>query len=134
VVTAGNVNDCTVFGHVVAAIREPRQRPERPRTRPDCVIADKACSSRVTRCHLRGSGITATIPKRADRQAGRARRGSRGGRPPTFNPATYRHRNVVERCIGKTQALPRHRHQIRQTRPPLPSTLTLVSRLLWLNT
>nr|WP_227023276.1 transposase [Actinomadura rubrobrunea] len=41
------------------------------------------------------------MPERADQQAGRVRRGSRGGRPPTFDPAVYKRRNVVERCIGR---------------------------------
>jgi len=43
----------------------------------------------------------ATIPERTDQQAGRRRRGHRGGRPPAFDPNTYRRRNVVERCINR---------------------------------
>ncbi|GGY32657.1 hypothetical protein GCM10010299_43810 [Streptomyces tanashiensis] len=31
----------------------------------------------------------------------RARRGSRGGRPPAFDRETYKHRNVVERCFNR---------------------------------
>jgi transposase len=43
----------------------------------------------------------ATIPERTDQQAGRRRRGHRGGRPPAFDPNSYRRRNVVERCINR---------------------------------
>jgi hypothetical protein len=50
------------------------------------VIADKAYSSAAIRRSLRDRGIAATIPERTDQQAGRARRGSRGGRPPVFDP------------------------------------------------
>ncbi|WP_425544525.1 IS5 family transposase, partial [Actinomadura kijaniata] len=101
VVTAGNVNDCAVFDQVMTGIQVPRPGPGRPRTRPDHVIADKAYSSRAIRAHLRNRRIRATIPERADQQAGRRRRGSRGGRPPVFDPAAYRRRNVVERCINR---------------------------------
>ena len=30
-----------------------------------------------------------------------AGRGSRGGRPPAFDPNSYPHRNVVERCLNR---------------------------------
>ena len=39
----------------------------------------------------------ATTPTPSDQQGHRQRRGSRGGRPPTFDAATYRGRNVIER-------------------------------------
>ncbi|MEV5827992.1 hypothetical protein AB0L25_20745 [Spirillospora sp. NPDC052242] len=62
------------------------------------VIADTAYSSAAIRRTLRERGIAATIPERADQKAGRARRGlNTGGRPPAFDPALYRRRNVVER-------------------------------------
>lgn len=38
--SGGNVNDCTRFAHVMAAIRVGRPGPGRPRVRPDHVIAD----------------------------------------------------------------------------------------------
>jgi transposase len=43
----------------------------------------------------------ATIPERRDQQANRARRGSRGGRPPAFDKVAYKRRNVVERCLNR---------------------------------
>ena len=50
------------------------------------------------RCrHLRERRIVAVIPEPADQQGHRKRRGARGGRPPAFDRADYRNRNVVER-------------------------------------
>lgn len=69
----------------------------RPRTRPDRLRGDKAYSSRAIRTHLRQRAIVAVIPEPADQAGHRKRRGSRGGRPPAFDPADYRNRNVIER-------------------------------------
>ena len=69
----------------------------RPRTRPDRLRADKAYSSRAIRAHLRGRGVVAVIPEPSDQIGHRTRRGSRGGRPPAFDPVDYRNRNVIER-------------------------------------
>jgi transposase len=82
-------------------IRIHRRGRGRPRTRPGRVLADKAYSSRAIRGSLRRRGITASIPEPADQQAHRARKGPRGGRPPSFDAAQYKQRNVVERCINK---------------------------------
>lgn len=84
----------------MARLRVPR-RHARPRVRPDVVLADKAYSSRAIRTHLRKRGIRAVIPTPADQQAHRLRRGSRGGRPPTFDRDAYKQRNTVERCINR---------------------------------
>jgi transposase len=73
----------------------------RPRITPDAVLADKAYSSRAIRTHLRRRGIRAVIPQPADQAANRKRRGSNGGRPPTFDREAYKQRNTVERCINK---------------------------------
>ncbi|MFC9943955.1 transposase [Streptomyces pratensis] len=86
VVTSGNVNDCTRFTTVMEAIRVPRTGPGQPRTRLDHVLGDKGCSSNSIRAWLRGKGHSRTIPERAGE---RARRGSRGGRPPGFDLQVY---------------------------------------------
>ncbi len=89
----------------MAAIRILRPHGAgRPRTRPARVLCDKAYSSRSIRSHLRKRGITATIPEPADQRANRRRRGSRGGRPPTFDPEAYKGRNTVERAINKLKS------------------------------
>jgi transposase len=82
-------------------IRRRRRRRGRPRTRPGQVLSDKAYSSRAIRSHLRRRRITAIIPEPADQQNNRARRGSKGGRPPAFDAERYKQRNVVERAINK---------------------------------
>ena len=69
----------------------------RPRTRPEAVLGDKACSSRAIRAHLRTRGIKAVIPEPADQQGHRRRRGARGGRPVGLDAAAYKGRNVIER-------------------------------------
>lgn len=101
VTSAGHRHDSLAFEPVMTGIRIGRHDRGRPRTRPDRVLADKAYSSKAIRSHLRRRGIHATIPVPADQIKNRRKRGSGGGRPPAFNPATYKHRNVVERAINK---------------------------------
>ena len=71
------------------------------RCRPDRVLADKAYSSMAIRTALHARGIKATIPSKANEITGRTRRGRQGGRPPTFDKAAHKTRNVVERTINK---------------------------------
>ena len=84
----------------MARIRVPREGPGRPRTRPTAVLADRAYSSRAIRSHLRRRGVRAVIPQPSDQVGHRVRRGSRGGRPPSFDAEAYKQRNSVERCIN----------------------------------
>lgn len=85
---------------VLEAIRVPRVGSGRPRTRPEPVLADKAYSSRAIRSELRRRGIMAVIPEPRDQQGHRKRRGSRGGRPVSYDTAAYKGRNVVERSFN----------------------------------
>jgi transposase len=101
VTTAGHRHDSLAFTPVMAGIRIRRRGPGRPRTRPGIVLGDKAYSSRAIRAHLRRRRITATIPEPIDQANNRLRRGRHGGRPPTFDPQSYKQRNVVERAINK---------------------------------
>jgi transposase len=73
----------------------------RPRTRPDAVAGDKAYSSRANRAYLRQRRIKAVIPEKSDQAAHRKKRGSRGGRPISYDVDLYKQRNTVERCINK---------------------------------
>lgn len=61
------------------------------------VLADKAYSHPSTRAALRKRRIRHTIPERSDQIARRKAKGSAGGRPPGFDPDTYKKRNTVER-------------------------------------
>lgn len=49
--------------------------------------------------HPRRRGIVSVIPEPRDQQGHRKRRGSRGGRPVTYDPDRYKGRNVVERAF-----------------------------------
>ena len=80
----------TVLEEIVA----PRLGRGRARTRPEAVIADRAYTSGVTRRLLRKRKITAVIPQERDEIAARQRRGSAGGRPPSFNETLYKQRNL----------------------------------------
>jgi transposase len=97
----GQAGDNPQLLPLLDGVRVPRRGPGRPRRRPHHLIADRAYSHPSTRAALRGRGIAHTVPERVDQIELRRRRGSGGGRPPAFNPAVYRRRNVVERCFNR---------------------------------
>ena len=63
----------------------------------------RAYSHPSTRTALRRRPIRTVIPERSDQAVHRAARGSRGGRPPAFDPETYKRRNVVEPAFGRLE-------------------------------
>ncbi|MGW3458000.1 IS5 family transposase [Streptomyces albidoflavus] len=131
VVTGGNTNDCTRFTAVMETIRVPRIGPGRPRIRPDHVLGDKGYSSKAIRAWLRRRGIAHTIPERVDQVRNRARRGSRGGRPPAFDRAAYKHRNVVERCFNRLKQWRGIATRYDKTAESYEAAVTLASLLMW---
>ncbi|WP_428834100.1 IS5 family transposase [Microbispora maris] len=131
-VTGGNVNDCIRLQQVLQAIRVPRLGRGRPRTRPDHVVADKGYSSRAIRSYLRRRGISHTIPERTDQIAGRARRGSKGGRPPVFDAQIYKRRNVVERCFNQLKQFRALATRYDKTATSYTAVVTIAALLLWL--
>lgn len=78
-----------------------RAGPSRQRTKPDSPAADKGYSNSPCRTYLRRRGIRHITPEKADSQAARVRRGSRGGQPPGFDEERYKKRNTVERAINR---------------------------------
>ena len=88
-VAPGQSGDAPTLLPLLEQLRETRP-VGRPRTKPDAVRGDKAYSSRAIRSHLRERGIRAVIPEPADQQGHRRRRGSRGGRPVSYDRIDYR--------------------------------------------
>jgi putative transposase len=92
--TGGQAGDNPRLAPLIAAHRLIDRRPFR-------LLADKAYSHLSTRKHLREQRIPHTIPERRDQIERRKARGSRGGRPPAFDPETYKQRNTAERGFGR---------------------------------
>jgi Transposase DDE domain len=120
VVTAGQRHDSIAFEAVMANLRIERPGQDRRRTRPDGVLEDKAYSSMAIRTALRARRIKATIPSKANEITGRAHRGSTGGRPPAFDKAAYKTRNVVEATIQQAPPNQSSRDPLRQAGVRLP--------------
>ena len=131
VLTGGNAADTSLFTTVLGTITVSHGRPGRPRTRPDRVLADKAYTSAANRRFLSGRGVKVTIPERADQKAGRARRGSAGGRPRGFDAEAYKGRNVVERCFNKLKQWRAIATRFDKTARSYLAGLTLAAALLW---
>jgi transposase len=103
-VTAGQDGDSPQFIPVLERVTIKRARGGKPRSRPTAVAADMAYGSRENRNHLRRRKIKAVIPEKTDYQANRRHKGSKGGRPISFDPRDYKRRNLIERCNQKLKS------------------------------
>lgn len=99
-VTPGQAGDSPMLQPLLDHLSITRLGPGRARTRPGALIGDKAYSSRSNRALLRAKRVKTVIPQPADQITHRKRRGSAGGRPPTFDHLTYQRRNVIERSFN----------------------------------
>ena len=96
------------------------------------MTGDKAYSSRANRKALRDKRISATIPEPNDQIGHRKRRGSRGGRPPAFDPAAYRDRNQVERGFNRRKHWRGLATRFDKLGANYQATLDLIEMLDWL--
>jgi transposase len=134
ILTAGQAGDNPQLLPLLDAISVGRDGPGRPRKRPDRVLADKAYSHPSTRDALRGRGIAFTSPERSDQIARRAAKGSRGGRPPAFDPAMYADRNVVERCFNRLKQFRDLATRYAKRAAYYRSEIIIAAIVLWLRT
>lgn len=104
----------------------------RHRKRLDHLTADKAYSSKANRRSLRARGIAHTIPERDDVRASRARKGSRGGRPPNFNAQRYKARNQVERAFNRLKQFRAVATRYDKLKDRYHATVTIASIMIWL--
>lgn len=115
------------------AVAVPRPGGQgRHRKRLEHLTADKAYGSKANRRSLRARGIPHTIPERADVRASRARKGARGGRPPTFNPTQYKSRNQVERAFGRLKQFRAVATRYDKLKDRYLATVTIASIMIWL--
>jgi len=117
---------------MLAELRVARRGPGRPRTTPELLRADKAYSARAHRHELRRRGIKAVIPEPSDQAGHRKRRGSRGGRPVSYDTTEYKRRagiecgiNILKQWRGVATRYDKHALTYR-------GAIVLVSIIAWL--
>jgi transposase len=132
ILTGGQAGDNPQLFPLLDGIHGARVGPGRPRRRPDAVIADKAYSHPSTRLAMRDRRIRFTCPERNDQTAQRTAKGSRGGRPPTFDSQLYRHRNVVERCFNRLKQFRALATRYAKRAAYYQAELTIAAIVLWL--
>jgi transposase len=130
--TLGQAGDNPQLVALLDGIAVARVGPGRPRCRPEAVIADKAYAHPSTRAAMRRRRIRFVCPERADQIAYRAALGSRGGRPPVFDPELYKQRNVVERCFNRLKQFRDLATRYAKRAVYYQAELTIAAIMLWL--
>jgi transposase len=96
------------------------QKVGRPRIRPKRIVGDKGYTSTNFRTYLRRRGIQSTIAHRSNEK----RRGY-------FNKDLYRHRNKVERLIGRVKEFRRIATRYEKRALNYAAMLTIAAIFLW---
>ncbi|MEU7997676.1 IS5 family transposase [Micromonospora sp. NPDC049060] len=130
--TPGQAGDNPQLLALLDAIRVNEPGPGRPRKRPEVLIADKGYAHDSTRRALRRRGIRHVIPERSDQVTRRAAKGSAGGRPPAFDKAVYRKRNVVERCFNRLKQWRDLATRYAKRASLYRASLVLIAAIIWL--
>jgi transposase len=133
ILTPGQSGDNPQLLPLLDQVAIRRDGPGRPRKRPEQVLADKAYSHPSTRAALRRRGIGFTSLEKTDQIARRAAKGSRGGRPPAFDPQLYAERNVVERCFNRLKQFRALATRYAKRVAYYRSEIILASIVLWLH-
>ncbi|MCF1512412.1 IS5 family transposase [Streptomyces glomeratus] len=131
VVTAGQRGDCRSSNPCWASPYAPSRagpaaHPPRSSTR------GQAYSNGPCREYLRRRGMRHTIPEKADSQAARLHKGSRGGRPPGFEEDRYKKRNTVERAINKLKQSRAVATRYDKRGHVFLGTVTVATAIIWL--
>lgn len=134
ILTPGQGGDNPQLLPLLDQIAVTRSGPGRPRKRPDRVLADKAYSHPSTRAALRRRGIAFTSPERRDQIERRRAKGSRGGRPPAFDPDLYACRNVVERCFNRLKQFRDLATRFAKRAAYYRTEIVIAAIVLWLRT
>ena len=121
VLTAGQRHEQPVLPLLMERGAVKRPGRGRPRVRPDRVAGDKGYSSPAVRRYLKGRGIGAVIPTKADEAP-----------DPAFDRGAYRERNVVERLINRLKQHRRIATRDEKRATNYLATLTVAAILLWL--
>ena len=131
-VSEGQASDPTFLEPLLDAVRVPRVGVGRPRKRPTVLRVDRAYGARKFRLVLRRRGIKCVCPEREDARRARLNRGSKGGRPPAFDPVAYQGRQVVERCINRLKDFRALATRYDKRGPHFLSAVHVACILLWL--
>ena len=120
VLTGGERHEQPVLPALMERGAVKRRGRGRPRIRPDRVAGDKGYSSPTVRRYLKGRGIGAVIPTKADQEP-----------EPAFDRAAYRERNAVERTINRLKQWRRIATRYEKRAANYQAMLTLACILLW---
>lgn len=104
VLSAGSISDTTMSAASLKQIRVPCSGRGRPRTRPTASSRTGATSQKPTANWLADRGIKAATLEKSDQAANRKRKGSAGGRPPTFDRDAYKGRSVLIRGVNQLKS------------------------------